>query len=143
MRRRFWISAVLALPLIVVAMGRHFLPASFDFVAAEWLDWFEFVLATPIVLWAAAPFFARFWSSVRTMRLNMWTLIGLGVGAAYAFSVVATVAPGIFPDAFRGPEGEVGVYFEEAAVIVVLIVLGQVRYAPASGPAAPFVHFWT
>ena len=126
MRRRFWISGILALPLVVVAMGRHLLPASSDFIAAEWLNWCELAMATPIVLWAAAPFFARFWSSVRTVRLNMWTLIGLGVGAAYAFSVVATVAPGIFPDAFRGSEGEVGVYFEAAAVIVVLLLLGQV-----------------
>ena len=126
MRLRFRMSAVLALPLVVVAMGRHLLPETFDLVAATWLDWFELALASPIVLWAAAPFFARFWSSMRTMRLNMWTLIGLGVGAAYAFSVVATIAPGIFPDAFRGPEGEVAVYFEAAAVIVVLILLGQV-----------------
>ncbi len=126
MRRRFWISALFALPLVVVAMGRHFLPARFDIIGAEWLDWFELALATPIVLWAAAPFFARFWASLRTMHLNMWTLIGLGVGAAFAFSVVATVAPGIFPPAFRGPRGEVGVYFEAAAVIVVLILLGQV-----------------
>lgn len=126
MRRRLWISALLALPLVVVAMGRHFLPARFDIIAAEWLNWFELALSTPIVLWAAAPFFVRFWASVRTMHLNMWTLIGLGVGAAYAFSVVATVAPGIFPPAFRGSEGEVGVYFEAAAVIVVLILLGQV-----------------
>ena len=105
MRPRFWISAALALPLVLVAMGRHFLPVRFEFVAASWLNWFEFALATPVVLWAAAPFFVRFWSSLRTMRLNMWTLIGLGVGAAYAFSVVATFAPGIFSAAFRGPEG--------------------------------------
>jgi len=126
MRRRFWISAVLVLPLVVIAMGRHVLPARFDIIAAQWLDWFELLLATPIVLWAAAPFFVRFWASLRTLHLNMWTLIGLGVGAAYAFSIVATVAPGVFPDAFRGPEGEVGVYFEAAAVIVVLVLLGQV-----------------
>ncbi len=126
MRRRFWISAALALPLVVAAMGRHLAPASFEFVSAEWLNGFEFALATPIVAWAAWPFFKRFAASIRTMHLNMWTLIGLGVGAAYAFSVVATLAPGIFPDAFRGEQGEVGVYFEAAAVIVVLILLGQV-----------------
>ena len=126
MRRRFWISAVLAVPLVLVAMGRHIAPATFGIVSAGWLNWFEFVLATPIVLWAAWPFFQRFWSSLRTLRLNMWTLIGLGVGAAYVFSVVATLAPGIFPAAFRGPEGQVAVYFEAAAVIIVLILLGQV-----------------
>ncbi len=126
MRRRFWISAVFAVPLVVVAMGRHLMPEAFRALSADWLNWFELVLASPIVLWAAWPFFQRFWSSVRTMRLNMWTLIGLGVGAAYVFSVIATLAPGIFPGAFRGPEGEVGVYFEAAAVIVVLVLLGQV-----------------
>jgi P-type Cu+ transporter len=124
MRRRFWISAVLTIPLVVVAMGRHLMP--FEFISARWLDWSELALATPVVLWGAGPFFKRFWTSLKTMSLNMWTLIGLGVGAAYAFSVVATVAPGVFPDAFRGPEGEVGVYFEAAAVIVVLVLLGQV-----------------
>jgi Cu+-exporting ATPase len=126
MRRRFWISAAFAVPLVVVAMGRHLMPAAFQALSAAWLNWFELVLASPIVLWAAWPFFVRFWSSLRTMRLNMWTLIGLGVGAAYVFSVIATLAPGVFPAAFRGPEGEVGVYFEAAAVIVVLVLLGQV-----------------
>ncbi|HRK95535.1 MAG TPA: heavy metal translocating P-type ATPase, partial [Rhodospirillales bacterium] len=126
MRRRFIVGAVLVLPLVVVAMGRHLAPDSFAVVSARWLDWAELILATPIVVWAAAPFFKRFWSSLKTMNPNMWTLIGLGVGAAYAFSVVATIAPGIFPNAFRGPEGEVGVYYEAAGVIVVLVLLGQV-----------------
>jgi Cu+-exporting ATPase len=126
MRRRFWISAVLCFPLVAVAMGRHLTPLVHELVSARWLDWIELALATPIVLWGAWPFFKRFWASLKTMSLNMWTLIGLGVGAAYAFSVVATAAPGVFPDAFRGPEGEVAVYFEAAAVIVVLVLLGQV-----------------
>ncbi len=126
MRRRIRIGAVLALPLVVIAMGRHLAPASFAAISAQWLNWMELALATPIVFWAAAPFFRRFWSSLKTRRLNMWTLIGLGVGAAYAFSVVATVTPGVFPPAFRGTNGEVGVYFEAAAVIVVLVLLGQV-----------------
>jgi Cu+-exporting ATPase len=124
-RRRFWISAALCLPLVAVAMGRHLAPDSFTIVSARWLDWFELALATPIVLWAAWPFFKRFSASIRTRNPNMWTLIGLGVGAAYLFSIVATLAPGIFPDAFRGPEGEVGVYFEAAGVIVALVLLGQ------------------
>ena len=126
MRRRFIAGAVLVLPLVVIAMGRHLAPDSFAGVPARLLDWVELILATPIVVWAAAPFFKRFWASVKTVHPNMWTLIGLGVGAAYAFSVVATIAPGIFPDAFRGPEGEVGVYYEAAGVIVVLVLLGQV-----------------
>ncbi|MFO1155071.1 MAG: heavy metal translocating P-type ATPase [Rhodospirillales bacterium] len=126
MRRRFWISAVLAVPLVALAMGRHLVPGTFHQLPAIGLNWIEFILATPIVAWAACPFLVRFWSSVRTMRLNMWTLIGLGVGAAYLFSVVATLAPSIFPAAFRGHGGEVAVYFEAAAVIVVLILLGQI-----------------
>ncbi len=126
MRRRLRIGAVLAAPLVVLAMGRHLAPGVFDFAAAGWLNWVELMLATPVVVWVARPFFVRLRTSVRTLRPNMWTLIGLGVGAAYVFSVVATVAPGIFPDTFRGPEGEVGVYFEAAAVIVVLVIVGQV-----------------
>ncbi|MGZ9035367.1 MAG: YHS domain-containing protein, partial [Rhodospirillales bacterium] len=126
MRRRFIVAAVLVLPLVIIAMGRHLAGESFAAIPARWLDWAELVLATPIVVWAAAPFFKRYWSSLKTMHPNMWTLIGLGVGAAYAFSVVATIAPGIFPDAFRGSEGEVSVYYEAAGVIVVLVLLGQV-----------------
>jgi YHS domain-containing protein len=126
MRRRFIAGAILVLPLVGVAMGRHLAPHGFAGIPARWLDWAELVLATPIVVWAAAPFFKRFWASLKTMHPNMWTLIGLGVGAAYAFSVVATLSPGIFPDAFRGPAGEVGVYYEAAGVIVVLVLLGQV-----------------
>jgi len=126
MRRRFIVGAILVLPLVVIAMGRHLAPHGFAGMPARGLDWVELVLATPIVVWAAAPFFKRFWASLTTMHPNMWTLIGLGVGAAFAFSVVATIAPGIFPDAFRGPEGEVGVYYEAAGVIVVLVLLGQV-----------------
>jgi Cu+-exporting ATPase len=126
MRRRFRVSAVLCLPLVAVAMGRHLAPDSFAIVSARWLDWSEFVLATLVVLWGAWPFFKRFWASLKSRSPNMWTLIGLGVGAAYLFSVVATIAPGIFPDPFRGHDGEVGVYFEAAAVIVALVLLGQV-----------------
>jgi Cu+-exporting ATPase len=125
MRRRFWISAALTLPLVIVAMGRHLAPVAHELVASRALDWLELLLATPVVLWAGLPFFQRFLASLRHRAPNMWTLIGLGVGAAYAFSVVATLAPGIFPDAFRGPDGEVGVYFEAAAVIIVLVLLGQ------------------
>nr|WP_299821829.1 heavy metal translocating P-type ATPase [uncultured Jannaschia sp.] len=124
-RRRFAVGAALTIPLFLVAMGRHLLPWYFMAIPASWLDWSELVLATPVVLWAGAPFFARGWSSVKSRNLNMFTLIALGTGVAWAYSVVATVAPGIFPAQFRGHSGEVGVYFEAAAVIVVLVLLGQ------------------
>ncbi len=126
MTRRFWVSAVLTLPLVILAMGRH-LPG--DFVAelvGQGADWVELALATPVVLWGGWPFFVRAWQSVVHRSLNMFTLIGLGVGVAYLYSVVATVAPHIFPGSFRGEGGEVGVYYEAAAVIVTLVLLGQV-----------------
>ena len=123
--RRAWIGAALAIPLLIVAMG-----PMVGLPVREWLGgaapWVEFVLATPIVLWVAAPFFKRAWSSLVNRSPNMWTLIGLGVGAAYAFSVVATVAPGIFPVSFRDAAGHVAVYYEAAAVIIVLVLLGQI-----------------
>ena len=124
-RRRFWVAAVLTLPLAIVAMGRHFASDAFAIISASWLDWTELILATPVVLWCGLPFFERGLASVRTMNLNMFTLIALGTGVAYLYSVVATLAPGIFPDEFRGHEGEVGVYFEAAAVIITLVLLGQ------------------
>ena len=124
-RRRFWVGAVLTVPLAIVAMGRHFAPDAFAIISASWLDWTELVLATPVVLWCGLPFLERGLASVRTMNLNMFTLIALGTGVAYLYSVVATLAPGIFPDEFRGHEGEVGVYFEAAAVIITLVLLGQ------------------
>lgn len=130
MRRRFWVSAALSLPLLVLAMGGHWL--------AGWIPppvrvLVELALATPVVLWGAAPFFVRFWRSLTNRSPNMWTLIGLGVGAAYGYSVVAALAPGVFPDAFRQPDGSVGVYFEAAAVIVTLVLLGQVMELKARG----------
>jgi len=124
-RRRFVLGAALTIPLAVIAMGRHFAPHAFAIISAPMLDWIELILATPVVLWCALPFFERGWASVRNRSLNMFTLIALGVGVAYVYSVVATVAPGLFPPQFRGHEGEVGVYFEAAAVIVTLVLLGQ------------------
>ncbi|MBU2582275.1 MAG: heavy metal translocating P-type ATPase [Alphaproteobacteria bacterium] len=123
---RMIVGAVLTLPILILAMGPHV-----GFPIREWIgertaDWLEFALATPVVLWAAWPFFVRCKDSIINGSLNMWTLIGIGVGAAYLYSVVATIAPGIFPAAFRGAEGSVAVYFEAAAVIVVLVLLGQV-----------------
>jgi Cu+-exporting ATPase len=114
MSRRFWTSAALTAPLLMVAMG--------DLAAG----WIELVLATPVCLWGAWPFFVRGWRSVVTWNLNMFTLIALGVAVAYGYSVVAVLFPGVFPEGFRAETGEVGVYFEVAAVIVTLILLGQV-----------------
>ncbi|MFQ5703443.1 MAG: heavy metal translocating P-type ATPase [Gemmatimonadales bacterium] len=128
MRRRFWASAALTAPVLVIAMAKY-LPGGDAFYSiapqAVW-PWLEFVLATPIVLWGAWPFFVRAWQSIVTRNLNMFTLIGLGVGVAYVYSVVAHLLPGIFPASFRGAGGEVAVYFEAAAVIVTLVLLGQV-----------------
>ena len=125
MTRRFWIGLVLTVPVIVLEMGRHFLPPMRDVISASASTWSQLVLATPVVLWGGWPFFVRGWVSLRTMKLNMFTLIAMGTGVAWIFSVVATVAPGIFPHSFR-MEGTVDVYFEAAAVITVLVLLGQV-----------------
>jgi len=123
--RRFQIGLALTIPILIVAMG-----PMFGLPVRNWLGWtapwIELALATPVVFWVAAPFFKRGWSSIRNRSPNMWTLIALGVGAAYAFSVVATALPGIFPDAFTDADGHVGVYFEAAAVIIVLVLLGQI-----------------
>ncbi|HSS66299.1 MAG TPA: heavy metal-binding domain-containing protein, partial [Gammaproteobacteria bacterium] len=126
MTRRFWVSVVLSVPLIVIAMG-HVVGISFEGLATpRVMSWIELVLATPVVLWGGWPFFVRGWLSLVNRSLNMFTLIGLGVGVAYVYSVVATVMPGIFPASFRDPHGEVDIYFEAAAVIVTLVLLGQV-----------------
>ncbi len=127
MRRRFWVSAVLTLPLLAVAMS-EMLPGTH--VRSLWPPWAVIygglALSTPVVLWGGWPFFVRGWQSVVNRSLNMFTLIGLGVGVAYVYSVVATLAPGLFPAAFRDAHGQVGVYFEAAAVIATLVLLGQV-----------------
>jgi Cu+-exporting ATPase len=128
MTRRFRVSAVLTVPLFIIAM-RHSIPGlSFidRLLSAEFLKWMELILATPVVLWGAWPFFVRGWQSVVTWNPNMFTLIGLGVGLAYLYSIVAALFPGLFPTSFRGEGGEVGMYFEAAAVIVTLVLLGQV-----------------
>jgi Cu+-exporting ATPase len=125
MTRRFWAGVVLTLPLVVLAMG-GMIPAVEGLLPAGWSSWIELVLATPVILWAGLPFFERGWRSIVTRNLNMFTLIALGVGAAYAYSVVATLTPGLFPETFREPGGGVGVYFEAGAVITVLVLLGQV-----------------
>ncbi|RWC31922.1 MAG: heavy metal translocating P-type ATPase [Mesorhizobium sp.] len=124
--RRFWVSAALSVPLLIVAMA-PMLGLTFQaFVDERTMVWLELALATPVVLWAALPFFHRGWDSLVNRSPNMWTLISLGVGAAYLYSVVATLFPDIFPHQFRGHGGAVPVYFEAAAVIVALVFLGQV-----------------
>ena len=129
MTRRFWVGAVLTVPVLILAMG-HFVPGLSGLIERVFPGhlsvWAELVFATPVILWSGWPFFQRGWKSVVTWNLNMFTLIALGVGAAYLFSVAATIAPGIFPATFRAADGSVGVYFEAAAVIVVLVLLGQV-----------------
>lgn len=125
--RRFWVGTVLTIPLLILTMS--------PYVGAGWVReifgeratlWMELVLGTPVILWSGWPFFTRGWTSFRTMNLNMFSLISMGISAAYGFSVVAILAPSIFPDGFRNAEGHVGVYFEAAAVIVTLVLLGQI-----------------
>ncbi|RWQ37969.1 MAG: heavy metal translocating P-type ATPase [Mesorhizobium sp.] len=124
--RRFWVSAVLSVPLLIFAMAPMLGVTFSAFIEDSAKVWVELALASPVVLWAAFPFFHRGWDSVLNRSPNMWTLISLGVGAAYLYSVVATLFPDIFPHQFRGHEGTVPVYFEAAAVIVALVFLGQV-----------------
>ena len=127
MRRRFWISSALAIPIMVLTMADSVPGLRLEsFASARTLAWFEFALATPVVLWGGWPFFVRAWTSLVNRSLNMFTLIGLGVAVAYVYSLVATVVPGVFPDSFQGPTGVVAPYFEAASVIVALVLLGQV-----------------
>jgi Cu+-exporting ATPase len=125
MTRRFWVGVALSIPVLILGMGGDLFPAIDDVIPPTVSSWIQLALATPVVLWAGWPFFERGWTSVRTLKLNMFTLIAMGTGVAWLFSVVATVAPGIFPEAFR-MEGTVDVYFEAAAVITTLVLLGQV-----------------
>jgi Cu+-exporting ATPase len=124
MRRRFWVCTVLSVPLVAIAM-REFLPGMGQ-AGPAWIVWLDLALASPVVLWGGWPFFVRAVESVRNRSLNMFTLIGLGVAVAYLYSLVAALFPQIFPPSFRDSAGQVGVYFEAAAVIVTLVLLGQV-----------------
>ncbi|MCX6545802.1 MAG: heavy metal translocating P-type ATPase [Acidobacteria bacterium] len=127
MTRRFRVSVFLTLPLLVAAMGEHIPGQPLEhLVSPRMLSWLELLLATPVVFWGGWPFFVRAWQSLVTRHLNMFTLIGLGVGVAYGYSLVATLLPSIFPAAVRAADGTVAVYFEAAAVIVSLVLLGQV-----------------
>ena len=123
MTRRFWVSLGLALPVLVSAMSGGLLR---QFAPARFWTWFELILATPVVLWGGWPFFVRAWQSLVSRSLNMFTLVGLGVGVAYGYSLIAALLPGIFPASFRDETGGVAVYFEAAAMITTLVLLGQV-----------------
>jgi P-type Cu+ transporter len=125
MRRRFWISLVLAMPVLILEMGGHLVDLHM-LLTPQMSNWLQLVLATPVVLWGGWPFFERAWRSIIARHLNMFTLIAMGTGAAWVYSVVATAAPGLFPATYRSDGGAVAVYFEAAAVITVLVLLGQV-----------------
>ena len=136
MTRRLWVSVALTVPLVVLTMGVELF--RWDLVPMQVSSWLQLALATPVVLWAGWPFFDRFWASLKTRNLNMFTLIGLGVGAAFGYSLVATFAPQLFPASLRTMGGHVPVYFEAAAVITTLVLLGQVlelRARAATGKA--------
>src|SRR3954471_12743017 len=137
MTRRFWVGLAFAIPVFLLEMGGHLVGLN-HLISQSTSNWLQLLLATPVVLWAGWPFFERGWRSVVSRNLNMFTLIAMGTGVAWAYSVVATLAPGIFPAAFRNPDGSVAVYFEAAAVITVLVLLGQVlelRAREATGGA--------
>ena len=123
--RKFWSALVLTIPVLFIAMGHAIPGLDVDAMIPKQISkWIEFALATPVVLWAGDFFFTRAWRSIVNRSLNMFTLIAVGVGAAYFYSAVAVLAPGIFPESFRS-NGEVGLYFEAAAVITTLVLFGQ------------------
>ena len=127
MTRRFWIGAALTLPVLILAMGPHLLGfPSHELIEPPLSAWLQLVFTAPVVLWGGWPFFERGWRSIVRRRLNMFTLIAIGTGAAFLYSIVATLVPGVFPASFRGAMGQVDLYFEAAAVITVLVLLGQV-----------------
>lgn len=126
MQRRFWVGVALSIPLLAISMGGMAAGSPLHNLPAGWMEWLQLLLATPVVLWGGWPFFQRGWASIINRHLNMFTLIAMGTGAAYLFSVIATLAPGIFPASFLGHSGRPEVYFESAAIIVTLVLLGQV-----------------
>jgi Cu+-exporting ATPase len=135
--RRFWIGLALTTPVFILEMGGHLFDIG-HLIAPRLSNWIQLLLATPVVLWAGWPFFERGWKSIVNRSLNMFTLVAMGTGVAWAYSVVATVAPDVFPPAFRRMDGAVAVYFEAAAIIVVLVLLGQLlelRAREATGGA--------
>jgi len=125
MTRRFWIGLALTLPVFVLEMGGHLIDLH-QWIGQQTSNWIQLALATPVVLWAGWPFFERGWASIRTRNLNMFTLIAIGTGVAWLYSIVGTLWPSLFPASMRGHDGAVAVYFEASAVITVLVLLGQV-----------------
>src|SRR5579859_1306614 len=126
MTRRFWVGVALSVPLLALSMGGMAAGSLLHRLPEGAMNWLQFLLATPVVLWGGWPFFQRGWASLKNRHLNMFTLIAMGTGTAYVYSVVATAAPGIFPESFFGPSGRPEVYFEVSAIIVTLVLLGQV-----------------
>src|SRR5262249_43337758 len=125
MTRRFWVGLVLAVPVAALEMGGH-LTNLHMLIGPRLSNWVQLLLATPVVLWAGWPFFERGWASLRARSLNMFTLIAMGTGVAWIYSIIGTLLPNLFPAGLRGSDGSVPVYFEAAAVITVLVLLGQV-----------------
>ena len=126
MARRFWVGLALTVPVLGLAMAEHLPGLHAALPNPKFSGWIQFILSAPVVLWAAWPFLVRGWNSLASRNLNMYTLIALGIGVAFAYSAVALLAPGLFPPAFRDSHGEVGLYFEASAVIAVLVLLGEV-----------------
>ncbi|HXA85314.1 MAG TPA: heavy metal translocating P-type ATPase, partial [Candidatus Dormibacteraeota bacterium] len=126
MQRRLWVGVALSIPLLAISMGSMAAGNPLHHLSAGRMDWLQLILATPVVLWGGWPFFQRGWASIVNRHLNMFTLIAMGTGTAYMFSVIATLAPGIFPASFLGHSGRPEVYFEVSAIIVTLVLLGQV-----------------
>lgn len=126
MTRRFWVGVALSIPLLILSMGGMAAGSPLHRIPVGWMEWLQLALATPVVLWGGWPFFERGWASLMNRHLNMFTLIAMGTGTAYVYSVIATLAPGIFPQSFLGHGGRPGVYFEVSAMIVTLVLLGQV-----------------
>ncbi len=141
MSRRFWVGVVLSFPIFFIAMGHHIFPGIIEAISPmSSLHWFEFVLATPVVFICGWPFFGRFWQSIINRSPNMFTLITVGVSASYFYSIAAVIAPQIFPASFRNSSGGVDVYFEPAAVIIVLVLMGQVLELRARGKTSTAIR---
>jgi len=139
MTRRFWVGLALSLPVVALEMGGHLMGLGHT-IGQQTSNWIQMLLATPVVLWAGWPFFVRAWQSLVTRNLNMFTLIAMGIGVAWVYSMVATLAPDVFPAAFRGHDGSVAVYFEAASVITVLVLLGQVLELRARETTSGAIH---
>ena len=137
MQRRFWVGVALSIPLLAISMGSMAAGSPLHNLPPGWMEWLQLLLATPAYSRGGWPFFQRGWASIINRHLNMFTLIAMGTGTAYLFSVIATLAPGIFPASFLGHGGRPEVYFESAAIIVTLVLLGQVLELRARRQPAP------